>query len=80
MEGNQTGHLLLKNNSGEFALASRGARWFHRSLDRESASEEGSPAIRPAPCYNGSHARDFLLGSLCGTFPGLFATDNRQGS
>src|SRR5262249_47325148 len=56
VEGNQTRPINPKDNAGEFALASSGARWFHRLPDRESAWEGQSPAIGPVPCYNGRRA------------------------
>ena len=61
VEVNQTGLNLPKNNAGEFALASQDARWFPRLPNRESASEEESEAIPPAPRYNGSYAPRPLL-------------------
>jgi hypothetical protein len=81
LEGNQTRYILPKHNSGEFALASQDAWWFHRLPDRESASEEGSPAIRPAPRYNGSDAPLLLCSEPCvAPRQDWFAGGNRLGS
>jgi transposase-like protein len=56
VEGIQACQILPKNHAGELALVSSGGRWFHRLPNRESAWLKQSPAIRPLPCYNGSHA------------------------
>ena len=80
MEGNQTGHILPKNNAREFALASKA---HGGSLGSQT---ENTPRKRD-PQQSARHLvtmaatrRHFFLGSLCGTLPGSFAGDNRLGS